>query len=174
MDWSGSQPDTHNSAVLYFRIIMGCMLFNIISLVINAAQRGAGDTRISMRTSLTANVVNMVGNYLLIQGNLGFPKLGIAGAAIATVIGTIVVCSMSIASLFRKEGFLSIPFFIKSKCGITLQSVKVVGKLAGSAFIEQLLLRVGFTAVAVMADQFLRLILTAARFYSGKWAKVKI
>lgn len=42
----GSSPDTHESAVIYFQIIMGGMMFNIISLVINAAQRGAGRTKI--------------------------------------------------------------------------------------------------------------------------------
>lgn len=76
----GANEDTHSSAVTYFRIIMGGMIFNIISMVINAAQRGAGNTKIAMRTNVTSNVVNMIGNYLLIGGNLGFPELGIAGA----------------------------------------------------------------------------------------------
>lgn len=37
----GSADETHDMAVEYFRIIMGCMMFNIISMVINAAQRSA-------------------------------------------------------------------------------------------------------------------------------------
>ena len=62
----GSGEDTHDSAVLYFQIIMGGMMFNIISLVINAAQRGVGNTKIAMRTNVTANLLNMIGNYLQI------------------------------------------------------------------------------------------------------------
>ena len=58
----GSNEDTHRTAVIYFQIIMGGMMFNIISLVINAAQRGAGRTRIAMKTNVTANVLNMIGN----------------------------------------------------------------------------------------------------------------
>ena len=58
----GSNADTHESAVIYFRIIMGGMMFNIISLAINAAQRGAGNTRIAMTTNVTANVLNIIGN----------------------------------------------------------------------------------------------------------------
>ena len=85
----GANEDTQESAVLYFRIIMGGMIFNIISMAINASQRGAGNTKIAMRTNVTSNVVNMIGNYLLIQGHLGFPAMGIAGAALATVFGTI-------------------------------------------------------------------------------------
>lgn len=81
----GSNTETHDSAVLYFQIIMGGMIFNIISLALNAAQRGAGRTRIAMKTNVTANVINMLGNYLLIGGKFGFPALGIRGAALALI-----------------------------------------------------------------------------------------
>ena len=56
--FAGSEADTHEAAVLYFRIIMGGLVFNVISLVINAAQRGSGNTKIAMRTNLTSNLVN--------------------------------------------------------------------------------------------------------------------
>ena len=48
----GSQPDTHEYAVDYLRIIMGGQIFSTVSLVLNAAQRGAGNTRIAMVTNL--------------------------------------------------------------------------------------------------------------------------
>ena len=64
----GSQPDTHDAAVSYLRIIMGGQVFNTVSLVLNAAQRGAGNTRIAMMTNLISNVVNVIFNYLLIGG----------------------------------------------------------------------------------------------------------
>ena len=85
----GSEELTHDSAVLYFRIIMGGMIFNVIQMGVNSAQRGAGNTRITMRTNLVSNTVNIIFNYLLIQGHFGFPALGIRGAALATVLGTV-------------------------------------------------------------------------------------
>lgn len=48
----GSEPDTHAPAVLYFQIIMGGMIFNCVQMGVNAAQRGAGNTKITMRTNL--------------------------------------------------------------------------------------------------------------------------
>ena len=78
----GSQPDTHAAAVTYFRIIMGGIIFSVISMTINAALRGSGNTRIAMTTNVTSSVLNICGNYLLIEGHFGFPALGIAGAAI--------------------------------------------------------------------------------------------
>lgn len=83
----GSEEQTHDGAVRYFRIIMGGMIFNVLQMGINAAQRGAGNTRITMRTNLVSNTVNIIFNYLLIQGHFGFPALGIEGAGLATVAG---------------------------------------------------------------------------------------
>jgi len=148
---AGSQEDTHEAAVAYFRIIMGGMMFTIISLAINAAQRGSGNTKIALRTNLTSNLVNVVFNFLLIEGHFGFPALGIEGAAIATVIGTVVSCGMSIASVFRKDSFVNITYMIANKLKATMADVKVLIKLASSVFAEHMLLRVGFMSVAVMA-----------------------
>ena len=147
----GANEDTQESAVLYFRIIMGGMIFNIISMSINASQRGAGNTKIAMRTNVTSNVVNMIGNYLLIQGHLGFPAMGIAGAALATVFGTIVACIMSICSLIPKDNFVSIPYIIKERVRITLEPAKNMAKIASSVFIEQVFMRTGFLLVSIMA-----------------------
>ena len=57
MNFCGSTADTHDGAVAYFRIIMGGMIFNCIQMGINSAQRGAGNTRITMRTNVTSNVI---------------------------------------------------------------------------------------------------------------------
>ena len=147
----GSNEDIHDSAVAYIRIIMGGMMFNIVSLVINAAQRGAGRTKIAMKTNVTANVLNMIGNYLLIGGNFGFPALGIYGAALATVFGTVVACGMSIASILQKDSFVSIPYMMARKIRFKMSALKGIFQIGSNIFLEQILLRVGFMAVAVMA-----------------------
>lgn len=149
--FSGSEADTHESAVLYFRIIMGGMMFNVVSLVINAALRGSGNTKIAMKTNVTSNLVNILFNYLLIGGHFGFPALGIAGAAIATVLGTVVACMMSIRSLFQADSFVSL-FFIREK---KIRPKKVYAAalfgIASNTFIEQVFIRIGFMMVSVMA-----------------------
>lgn len=149
--FAGSESDTHDSAVLYFRIIMGGIIFSIISLVINAAQRGSGNTKIAMSANLTSNLVNICFNYLLIGGHFGFPALGIKGAAIATVIGTVAACGMSIASLFRKDSFVNVGYILQNKLRATWGAFKQISNLASNVFIEQILLRIGFMAVSVMA-----------------------
>ncbi len=147
----GSKPETHDSAVIYFQIVMGGMIFNCLQIDINAAQRGAGNTRISMKTNVTSSLVNICFNYLLIQGNLGFPKLGMVGAAIATVLGTVVACIMSILSLCKSDTFVSIPYIRKEKIKPTRDALKSLIKVGYSVFLEQILMRIGFMLTAVMA-----------------------
>lgn len=146
----GSQADTHDGAVAYFRIIMGGMIFNCIQMGINAAQRGAGNTKITMRTNLVSNLVNVVFNYLLIGGNLGFPALGIQGAALATVLGTVVACFMSIWSVRKESNFVSIRFIFKNRIRPTVEAFKNLVSVGYSVFAEQLLMRVGFMMTSLM------------------------
>ncbi|MCR5409478.1 MAG: MATE family efflux transporter [Lachnospiraceae bacterium] len=147
----GSNEETHDLAVQYFRIIMGGMIFNCISMGINSAQRGAGNTRITMRTNVTSNIVNVIFNYLLINGKFGFPRLEVRGAAIATVLGTVVACGMSIYSVMDKECFVSIPFIIKEKIRPTMEAFRSIIKVGYSVFFEQILMRIGFMLTAIMA-----------------------
>ena len=147
----GSEELTHDSAVIYFRIIMGGMIFNVIQMGINSAQRGAGNTRITMRTNLVSNTVNILFNYLLIQGHCGFPALGIRGAALATVLGTVVASIMSTLSVCKKDNFVSIPFILAQKIKPSVEAFVNIVKVGYSVFAEQVLMRIGFMLTAIMA-----------------------
>ncbi len=146
MRFAGAGEDIIDMAVIYFQIIMLGTIFNGLSMTINAAQRGAGNTKISMVTNLAANGINMVFNYLLIGGNFGFPRLGIAGAAIATVIGSAVSLVIAIASLLYHDGFLS----MRIRCSWMMDkfSLKSMWSISSSAFVEQVFMRVGFFTYA--------------------------
>ena len=72
--------------VKYMRIIL--MSFPAIMLlqVYGSTLRECGETLLPMKAGVVAVLINLVFNWLLIYGNLGFPELGVEGAAIATVI----------------------------------------------------------------------------------------
>lgn len=147
----GSEASTHESAVLYFQIIMGGMIFNVIQMGVNSAQRGAGNTKITMKTNLISNIVNVIANYLLIGGHFGFPALGIRGAALATVLGTVVSSVISLASVWKKETFISIPLIIEQRIKPGFEALKNIISVGYSVFAEQILMRVGFMLTAIMA-----------------------
>jgi putative MATE family efflux protein len=145
---AGAQPDILDTAVEYFRIIMVGVFFSNIGLTINAAQRGVGNTQVSMRTNLAANAVNVVFNYLLINGIWIFPKLGVAGAGIATVMGNIVALVMAVFSVCRGEGFLSVRTHASWR--FERHAMRSVMNVGGSAMVEQVFLRIGFFVYAAV------------------------
>ncbi|MBO4411183.1 MAG: MATE family efflux transporter [Lachnospiraceae bacterium] len=150
LHFMGSQPDTHDNAVLYFRIISISTLFTVIQNCINAAHRGAGYTKISMQTHLVSTLINVILNYLLIEGHLGFPRLEIFGAALATAIGMAVASVLSVLSLFRKNTYLKWSILIGEKVKATWLTVKQIMKLSYSIFVEILLVRVGMVITSKM------------------------
>ena len=148
---AGSNTDTHEAAVIYFRIIMGGLFFNVITMVINAAQRGSGNTRLSMTTNLTSSIVNIVFNYLLINGHFGFPAWGIRGAAIATVLGTVVAAGMAFFSLFRMSSYIRFSGMRRLGIRMKKECVNAIWRLAGTTSLENIAMRVGFVATALIA-----------------------
>lgn len=69
--------------------------FSLVPLIVFQAfkqfSEGLSQTRYPMYATVIANVVNITLNYLLIFGSFGFPKLGIVGAALGTLIARVVM-----------------------------------------------------------------------------------
>ncbi len=143
MKLGGANEETLALSVSYFRILSFSFLPNCWNMCICAAMRAIGKTRITMVTNLTANLVNVALNYILINGKLGFPALGVQGAAIATVIGIIVATCISISVILKKHGYyhLTLPRFDK----VTMDGLVKVG---GSSITEAVCLRLGFLLLA--------------------------
>ncbi len=149
--FSGAKEDTLPMSVPYFRITMIGMFFTAIGLAINAGQRGSGNTRISMTTNMTANIVNCIFNALLINGLFFFPKLGVTGAAIATMLGNMVSFAMSVYSVSKKDRFLYIKPNMLFK--FKTESLRLIAKISSSAAVEQVFMRFGFFVIAKMVAE---------------------
>lgn len=140
--FAGANEEIIDYSVVYFRIMLCGIPAVVMNMVINAAQRGTGNTKIAMRTNLTANIVNCCFNWLFINGNLGFPKWGVAGAAVATVIGNYVGVVIAIRSLCHKDNFLYVS--LRESFRPDMATLRSVFKVSGSACLEQVFLRIGF------------------------------
>lgn len=133
----------------YFLIIGLALPFNAISMVICAAQRGCGNTKLTMVVNITSNLVNILFNFLLINGIGPFPMLGVRGAAIASFIGLFAGFVLSIVSLMRgrsQNRFLLLHRHDSWKLDRTA-SMDVI-HIAASSMVEQICLRIGFFAYA--------------------------
>ena len=83
-----------NAALGYGKEYLAVMLVGLfpfaLEQVYTSTLRECGETMVPMKAGIAAVLVNLVFNYLLIFGKFGFPELGVAGAAIATVISRFV------------------------------------------------------------------------------------
>ncbi len=82
------------NATLYLRIVFISMIFGLPQIIINALLQGGGDMKTPLYIMVFSNIVNVVGNYVLIFGVGPFPEMGVAGAAVATggarVVGAVI------------------------------------------------------------------------------------
>ena len=101
-------PQIIAAGAQYLRIIGWCYFFFGLANTLLTTIRSVGIVRIAVIDSVFSLVCNTGLNYLLIFGNFGFPKLGIQGAAIATVIarmGEAVIVLVYILVIDRKLRF---------------------------------------------------------------------
>jgi len=73
----------------YIRILAFSYVFFCLTQILMGAMRCVEVVKIGIAVSLSTLVISVLGNYLLIFGNWGFPELGIQGAAIATLTARI-------------------------------------------------------------------------------------
>lgn len=76
----------------YLSVIMIGMIPYAISQTYASTLRETGETLVPMKIGIIAVLLNLVGNFFLIFGNLGAPKLGAVGAAISTDIARFAEC----------------------------------------------------------------------------------
>lgn len=146
------QADTVGMSETFFRIIMGFMVFQTVSIVLNAGLRGVGKTKVTLVSNIVMGVVDIVFNYLLIEGHLGFPRLEVAGDAIATVLGTAAACAVSAFVLVRRADFLSLKGFFAHRIMHNREMLRTIVFKAGNIVFENLFTRVGFLLSSIVVS----------------------
>ena len=85
-----SQPEeVVTLAMPYLNIVAASLIPLVIFQAFKQFSDGMSETKYAMWATLLANAINIALNYVLIYGKLGFPKLGITGAAIGTLISRV-------------------------------------------------------------------------------------
>ena len=80
-----------NLAMPYLNLVAASLIPLIIFQAFKQCSDGLSMTKYPMYATILANVVNVILNYLFIFGKLGFPQLGIVGAAIGTLVSRVIM-----------------------------------------------------------------------------------
>lgn len=128
-------PVVVSLGISYVKIITIGVIFMIPTMVMNAALRGAGNTRLPMVSALIANTLNIVGDYVLIFGHFGFPQMGVKGAAIATTLAQ--VCGFIITISYLILGKDVIRLNLKETIKIDINVIKQLSKLSIPSCMEE-------------------------------------
>lgn len=75
----------------YFIVLLVSLLFVLLFNAFKQFADGITDTRVSMWILLGGNVLNIIGNYILIYGKLGMPEMGLLGAGVSTLASRILM-----------------------------------------------------------------------------------
>lgn len=131
---NGSSDGGDLAAALYYgKIYLKVMLFGLPAFMMVqiyvSTLRECGETVVPMKAGIAAVIVNLCLNYLLIYGKLGFPVLGVVGAAVATVVSRYVEAAIVIVWTHKNKE--KNPYIV----GI-YRSLKVPAHLAGKYFVK--------------------------------------
>jgi putative MATE family efflux protein len=136
-----AEEKTLEGGTIYLRIQMIGFTFMALTSTITATLRGVGNSRTALIYNLISNVVNVILNYLLIEGHFGFPRLEVAGASLATIIGQFVAFVFAFIYIMKGDQYLHLRF--KDGFKPEPQSLKQIITIGAPAMLEQLLMRAG-------------------------------
>jgi putative MATE family efflux protein len=137
-----TDPLSLSGGAIYFKIQMAGLPLLALTATATATLRGIGNSRTAMVYNLTANIVNVAFNYLLIYGSFGFPRWEVAGASLATVIGQTVAFVMAFIALLGGKSYIRL--YIRDGFRPEKSAIKSIVKIGMPAMLEQLIMRTGF------------------------------
>ena len=137
----GAEQDTMAHAMGYFRIVSISMIFNTIQMSVNSMVRGAGDTKSPMANNMVVNIVNLVGNFVLINGIWFFPRLGVTGAGLATAFSRLVGAVLALTLVLVPGKRITVSF--KERFRFNWDIAARVTRVGIPSAIEQFVMRAG-------------------------------
>lgn len=88
--WVGHDPVVQEMELAYSEVVLWCMPVAIFCVGLEGFFNGVQRPKVALLSVMSAVLFNAVANYVLIFGKLGFPAMGIRGAAIATLISWVI------------------------------------------------------------------------------------
>ncbi|MFW5755377.1 MAG: MATE family efflux transporter [Tangfeifania sp.] len=101
----GQTKDVLELSRPYYLLLCASYLPFMLFFSVKQFFEGIGNTKIAMQITLTANLINILLNYVLIFGKFGFPELGLVGAGIGTLVSRLVMPLMFVVYIIKLPRF---------------------------------------------------------------------
>lgn len=164
------EPELYAYASSYALIVGSALFAQAMILTISSLLQAMGHTKDVMASVLIMNVLNVFGNYVLIFGALGFPRIGVTGVAISTaVVRILIMLGMFVLLTKRMPVKMSLGSFFKLKKEYTQKILNIGVPSAGEQLsynLSQLVLTVMITTLGATA--------LATRVYSQNFMSVLV
>ena len=98
-----TDPEAYSAAVSYTRIACGLIVFSFLTVTLTGLYTAQGDSQTPFWANLIGLATNMILDPILILGPGPFPKLGVIGAAIATVTAQFIVMGIMVLGVMRQK-----------------------------------------------------------------------
>ncbi len=132
----------------YMRIVSLSYMITAINFTFGFSSRSVGHPKLPMMASVISLLINTGLNYILIFGKLGFPAMGIEGAAIATVIARVIEMVIILSGIYRMIPVLAVT--VKDFFTIKLTLVKLIAKTALPVILNESFWSLGMTTYALV------------------------
>lgn len=143
------EPEVLAGALAYFNYIIVGFVPMFLSFAFASILRGSGDTKTPMWITGFANLINVIGNYVLITGWWIFPELGIAGAAVSTSLSRTVATLMYLYVLYVKPSDIK----LKIKWIFDKHLLGPLFRISLPGGLEQFFMQLSFLVVGVFIAQ---------------------
>ena len=127
MQVGAGQENIMELGVTYLSIAMIFSFGLFGQFVFERILQATGRTLFTMISQMTGAIINIIMDPILIFGLLGFPKLGIAGAAIATVMGQIIAAIIACVYNLKKNTDVTISFKGFRPNGEIIKDIYIIG-----------------------------------------------
>lgn len=132
----------------FLRIISLSYVITSITFAYSFTLRSTGQVKIPMAVSVTALAVNTVLNYLLVYGYFGFPKMGVRGSALATLIARAVEMTLILFAVYKTKNVIA--GTIKEMTSLTKSFIKNFLKVTTPVILNESIWALGVTMYAIV------------------------
>ncbi|HEY5714692.1 MAG TPA: MATE family efflux transporter, partial [Candidatus Gracilibacteria bacterium] len=147
---SGAVGDIYEPALAYFTVTSGGALLFFCLMNIMFAFNSEGDTFTLTKMFAFSTLINVILDPLLIFGKAGFPQVGIAGAAYATLISQLVFIILGVYVLSRPKRGIRFSF---KNISFQWPSVRRILKIGIPASLTQVINPIGLVSLILIVSQ---------------------